>query len=129
MFQQWRISLTTEPIWFSFTVKILIGQGKVFNYFDERYIHPLNRNITRKKNTIDLKMGRDKSTSTPPPLPIVTLEASRGVSASKKQSRTMSVWSLRSRFSIGFYSSGNIPTGHVVKLILFYVNRVVIPWF
>ena len=28
-----RISLTGEPIWFSFTGKLLIGPGKVFNYF------------------------------------------------------------------------------------------------
>ena len=27
-----RISLTTEPIWFSFTVKLLINPGKVYIY-------------------------------------------------------------------------------------------------
>ena len=28
-----RISLTTEPIWFPFTVKLLIGPGKIYNHF------------------------------------------------------------------------------------------------
>ena len=30
---QLRISLTTEPIWLSFTVKLFIVPGKVYNYF------------------------------------------------------------------------------------------------
>ena len=30
-----RISLTTEPIWFSFTGQLLIGTGKVLMYRDE----------------------------------------------------------------------------------------------
>ena len=34
------ISLTAEPIWFTFTVKILIGPGKVYNYFGRVYHHP-----------------------------------------------------------------------------------------
>ena len=36
-----RISLTAEPIWFYFTVKLLIGPGKVFNYFVKGYLYPL----------------------------------------------------------------------------------------
>ncbi len=35
------ISLTAKPILFSFTVKLLIGTGKVLNYFWEGCLHPL----------------------------------------------------------------------------------------
>ena len=34
-----RFSLTTEPIWFSFTDKLLLGPGKVYDYFRGGYIH------------------------------------------------------------------------------------------
>ena len=43
-----RISLTTEPIWFSFTVLLLIGPGKVYSYFGGRYHHPSKRNRKTK---------------------------------------------------------------------------------
>ena len=36
--QRW-ISLTTETMWFSFTVKLFIGPGKVYNYFGRGYVH------------------------------------------------------------------------------------------
>ena len=35
-----RISLTAEPILFSLTMKLLIGPGKVLNYFWGGCIHP-----------------------------------------------------------------------------------------
>ena len=43
------IYLTPRPIWFSFTVKLCIIQGKVNNYFVEGYIQPSKRNRTWKK--------------------------------------------------------------------------------
>ena len=39
---QRRISLTTETIWFSFTIQ-LISPGKVYNYFGGGYHHPVKR--------------------------------------------------------------------------------------
>ena len=33
------ISLTTEPIWFSFTVKLIVSPGKVSNYFSGVNLH------------------------------------------------------------------------------------------
>ena len=35
-----RISLTTEPIWFSLTGQLFIGPGKVYNYSGGGYHHP-----------------------------------------------------------------------------------------
>ena len=35
-----RVTLTTRPIWFSFAVKLLIGQGKILNYFGRGYNNP-----------------------------------------------------------------------------------------
>ncbi len=35
-----KISRTTEPILFSFTVKLLVGPGKVLNYFGGGCLHP-----------------------------------------------------------------------------------------
>ena len=43
-----RISLTAEPSWFSFTGKLLIGPGNVFNYFWGGYYHPPKRNYKKK---------------------------------------------------------------------------------
>ena len=43
---QRRISLTTEPIsWFNFTVKLLIGSGKVYNYSGGGYLKSQEKNI------------------------------------------------------------------------------------
>ena len=36
----WWISLTAKPILFSVTVKLLIGPGKVLNYFWRGYLYP-----------------------------------------------------------------------------------------
>ena len=44
-----RISLTAEPIWFSFTIQLLIGLGMVYNYFEGGYHHPPQRNQPFKK--------------------------------------------------------------------------------
>ncbi len=38
------ISLTIEPIWFSFTWYLPIGSGKVYNYFWGGYHHHPKRN-------------------------------------------------------------------------------------
>ena len=35
-----RILLTAEPIWFSFTMSLLRGPGKIYNYFGEGYQLP-----------------------------------------------------------------------------------------
>ena len=43
-----RISLTTEPIWFSFTGLLFIGPGKVFNYFGVGYHNPPKKNRPSK---------------------------------------------------------------------------------
>ena len=44
------ISLTAELIWFSFTVNLLVDQGKVYNYFRSvPPVHPLKRNRPYKK--------------------------------------------------------------------------------
>ena len=39
-----RISLTSELILFSFTVKLLIGLGKVYSHFGGGYLHPPTKN-------------------------------------------------------------------------------------
>ncbi len=43
---QQRIFPTAEPIWFSLTVKLLKGPGKVFNYFGGGYLNHPNKNLT-----------------------------------------------------------------------------------
>ena len=41
-----RISLTSKPIWFSFTMKLLKGPGKVYSYFgEESSIKKINPNF------------------------------------------------------------------------------------
>ena len=68
-----RISLTAEPIWFSFTMQLLIGPVKVYNYFGGGYYHLLKRYCLQKKITtttkIQLKLKLRKSSigSTDPP--------------------------------------------------------------
>ena len=42
--KQRRILLTTGMIWFSFTVKLITGPEKVYNYFREGVLHPPTRN-------------------------------------------------------------------------------------
>ena len=46
---QRRISLTTEPIWLSFTVKLLMSLEKVYNYFCGGYLHRPYKNALQKK--------------------------------------------------------------------------------
>ena len=82
------------PIWFSFTVKLIAGPGRVYNYFRRGYLHPPKRNRLWNKNNssptiflIFIFMGMEIGGSTyhqqtPTPFPQVPLEASRGVSAS-----------------------------------------------
>ena len=43
-----KVLLITEPIWFSITVKILIGPEKFYNYLGVRFLHPskINRPYT-----------------------------------------------------------------------------------
>ena len=43
------ISLTTEPIWFYFTRWLLIGPGKVYNYFGEVSNNRAREITARKK--------------------------------------------------------------------------------
>ena len=38
-----------ELIWFSFTLQLLIGLGKVYNYFKEGFNHPQDLNTQQKK--------------------------------------------------------------------------------
>ena len=35
-----RVTLITRPIWFSFAMMLLVGQGKILNYFGRGYITP-----------------------------------------------------------------------------------------
>ena len=42
------VLLIAELILFSFTVKRLIGPGKVYNYLEREYHHPLMRNAYKK---------------------------------------------------------------------------------
>ena len=46
-----RISLTAQPIGFSFTGYLLIGPGKVYNYFGGGYYHPSKKSPLEKKIT------------------------------------------------------------------------------
>ena len=54
-----RISLTAEPIWFFFTMYLLIGPGNVYNYFGGEYHHLPKRNHPEKR-----KYNKDKGAET-----------------------------------------------------------------
>ena len=77
-------SLTAKLLCFSFTVKLLIGPGKVY----KRYPHPPKRTCTWNKsappkNIIILKIKiKEEVRYNPPPLLKVSLDASRGIAAS-----------------------------------------------
>ena len=76
----WRISLTAKPVLFFFTVKLLIGPGKVFDYFWGGCLHPSSLQkylFTLLK--LKFKKGWGQLFLL---LPQVPLEASRGVAAS-----------------------------------------------
>ena len=47
-----RVSLIAEPIWFSFIVELLIGNGKA--YFGVGYLLSLKRNRFHKKRKVSL---------------------------------------------------------------------------
>ena len=70
------ISLTAEPIWSSFTVKILIDPGKVCDYFLGGYHIPQGRNRPSENNS-----------SSP-------LETFRGVANSKIQDLKINLLSI-----------------------------------
>ena len=42
------LSVCTDPIWFSFTLLLLIGPGKIYSYFKGGYYH-LPREIASRK--------------------------------------------------------------------------------
>ena len=50
-----RILLTTEPIWFCFTMKLLLGPGKVFVYF-WKGTYNLPREIVKRIFIVKLKL-------------------------------------------------------------------------
>ena len=73
---QRKISLTAQLIWFSFIVKLLLGPGMVFNYFEGGYLHPPKRIHLQQKMTtpqknfssflnLNLKLGGKGSTPHP----------------------------------------------------------------
>ena len=75
-----RISLTAEPIRFSFTGQLFIGPEKVYNYLGEGYHHPPREIVNGKKwltQNIIYKSGLEYF----PNPQLVLLEASKGVAA------------------------------------------------
>ena len=87
--------LTAEPIWVSFTVKLLVGPGKVYNYFWGEETSNLQREIDSRNFlfTFSFLFNCRKLEFILPPFP---QEASRGVASSNEDKVASCVCIIRS---------------------------------
>ncbi len=93
----WRILLTAEPIWFSFSMKLLIGPGKVYNYL--RKIPPLSQEI----KPLEKSQPRPKVFLLKKILPLTSQWVSRGVAA-RSDKYNISICNYQLKFSSGAFS-------------------------